>query len=137
MRIASLDRSQLASAKSVLAASCAFDRADVVADEKLFGLGLKGAPIAIGAWMSSDELAAIAEAPTTSDAATSAARSFRAAPASISTGAAAIASPHDGHASAPAAQGRPQPRQNAGSTRRKALTGAPARAGKSGARRRS
>ena len=68
MRIASLDRSQLASAKSVLAASCAFDRADVVADEKLFGLGLKGAPIAIGAWMSSEELAAIAEAPTTSDA---------------------------------------------------------------------
>lgn len=58
MRIASLDRSQLASARSVLATSCAFDRADVVADEKLFGLGPKGAPIAIGAWMSSDELAA-------------------------------------------------------------------------------
>jgi GNAT superfamily N-acetyltransferase len=58
VRIASLDRSQLASARSVLAASCAFDRADVVADEKLFGLGPKGAPIAIGAWMGSDELAA-------------------------------------------------------------------------------
>ncbi|GEM_PF-989453 len=62
MRIASLDRSLLASAKSVLAASCAFDRADVVADEKLFGLGLKGAPIAIGAWMSSDELASLGAA---------------------------------------------------------------------------
>ncbi|MFN0249434.1 MAG: GNAT family N-acetyltransferase [Kofleriaceae bacterium] len=57
MRIASLDRSQLASARSVLAAACVFDRADVVADEKLFGLGPKGAPIAIGAWMSSEELA--------------------------------------------------------------------------------
>ncbi|MGE0402094.1 MAG: GNAT family N-acetyltransferase [Kofleriaceae bacterium] len=65
MRIASLDRSQLASARSVLASSCPFDRADVVADEKLFGLGPKGAPIAIGAWMSSDELAG-----TTSNAAT-------------------------------------------------------------------
>lgn len=57
MRIASLDRSQLASARSVLAASCAFDRAGVVADEKLFGLGPKGAPVAIGAWMSSSERA--------------------------------------------------------------------------------
>lgn len=57
MRIAPLDHSQLASARSVLAAACAFDRADVVADEKLFGLGPKGAPIAIGAWMTNDELA--------------------------------------------------------------------------------
>jgi mycothiol synthase len=56
VRIASLDRSQLASARSVLATSCAFDRADVVAAEKLFGLGPKGTPIAIGAWTSSEEL---------------------------------------------------------------------------------
>jgi GNAT superfamily N-acetyltransferase len=63
VRIASLDRSQLASARSVLAAACAFDRADVVADEKLFGLGPKGAPIAIGAWMTSEELAGASTSP--------------------------------------------------------------------------
>jgi GNAT superfamily N-acetyltransferase len=39
VRIASLDRSQLAEAELVLADACAFDRATEVGDEKLFGLG--------------------------------------------------------------------------------------------------
>ena len=34
----------------MLAAACAFDRADEVADEKLFGDGPRGAPQALGAW---------------------------------------------------------------------------------------
>lgn len=50
MHIASLDRSSLADATAVLAASCAFDRAAEVADEKLFGAGPAGAPRTLGAW---------------------------------------------------------------------------------------
>ena len=50
MRIGPLDRSQLADATAVLAAGCAFDRADVVADEKLFGPSPRGLPRTLGAW---------------------------------------------------------------------------------------
>lgn len=50
MRIDTLDRSELSAATVVLAAGCAFDRADVVAEEKLFGEGPKGPPRAFGAW---------------------------------------------------------------------------------------
>jgi mycothiol synthase len=50
MRIATLDRSSLAEATAILAAGCAFDRADAVADEKLFGAGPAGAPQPLGAW---------------------------------------------------------------------------------------
>jgi mycothiol synthase len=50
VHIASLDRSSLADATDVLAASCAFDRAAEVADEKLFGAGPDGAPRPLGAW---------------------------------------------------------------------------------------
>ena len=50
MRVASLDREQLGEAERVLAAACAFDRASVVADEKLFGRGPTATPVAFGAW---------------------------------------------------------------------------------------
>src|SRR5262245_20801344 len=50
MRIAPLDRSQLAEAELVLADACPFDRATDVAEEKLFGDGPTGAPLALGAW---------------------------------------------------------------------------------------
>ena len=50
MRIAALDRSQLAAAAAVLAAACPYDRAAEVADEKLFGDGPPGPPRALGAW---------------------------------------------------------------------------------------
>ena len=50
VRIGSLDRLQLADAARVLADACAFDRAGVVADEKLFGPGPQGQPRAFGAW---------------------------------------------------------------------------------------
>ncbi|HEV7554391.1 MAG TPA: GNAT family N-acetyltransferase [Kofleriaceae bacterium] len=51
MTPALLDRSSLADARRVLGAACAFDRADVVADEKLFGDGPNGPPRAFGAWL--------------------------------------------------------------------------------------
>ncbi|HEU4728137.1 MAG TPA: GNAT family N-acetyltransferase [Kofleriaceae bacterium] len=50
MRIAPLDRSALADAVAVLAKACAFDRADQVAEEKLFGASPRGQPQALGAW---------------------------------------------------------------------------------------
>ncbi|MDX2093677.1 MAG: GNAT family N-acetyltransferase [Kofleriaceae bacterium] len=50
MRIDALDRLQLHAATTVLAAGCAFDRAEVVAEEKLFGDGPKGPAQALGAW---------------------------------------------------------------------------------------
>jgi GNAT superfamily N-acetyltransferase len=50
VRIGPLERSSLPEATAVLAAGCAFDRAAVVADEKLFGDGPTGAPQALGAW---------------------------------------------------------------------------------------
>ena len=45
-----LTLADLDDATRVLADSCAFDRADVVAREKLFGAGPTGTPQAIGAW---------------------------------------------------------------------------------------
>lgn len=51
MRIEPLDRSMIGGATAVLAGACSFDRAGIVADEKLFGDGPAGAkPIAFGAW---------------------------------------------------------------------------------------
>lgn len=50
MRIEPLDRAALPEATAVLAEACAFDRADVVAEEKLFGAGPSGAPHALAAW---------------------------------------------------------------------------------------
>jgi GNAT superfamily N-acetyltransferase len=50
VQIGALDRTMLAAAERVLGAACAFDRAAEVADEKLFGAGPHGAPIALGAW---------------------------------------------------------------------------------------
>ena len=48
--VAPLQRARLAEAEQVLAESCAFDRAAVVADEKLFGPGPTSAAQAFGAW---------------------------------------------------------------------------------------
>jgi mycothiol synthase len=50
VRIATLERSSLRDATAVLAASCAFDRAAVVAEEKLFGDGPGCTPRPLGAW---------------------------------------------------------------------------------------
>ena len=54
MRVATLDVTELFAAVHVLRASCAFDRADVVAHEKLFGAGPTGTPHALGAWEGSE-----------------------------------------------------------------------------------
>src|SRR4051794_11217198 len=54
MRIAPLDRSQLAAAELVLADACAFDRATEVAEEKLFEPAPTGPAIAWGAWDGSE-----------------------------------------------------------------------------------
>jgi len=51
VRIAPLDRALLEDARAVLAASCAFDRADLVADEKLFEPGPSDPAHALGAWL--------------------------------------------------------------------------------------
>jgi mycothiol synthase len=59
VRIGSLDRTQLAEARRVLAHACAHDRAAEVADEKLFGGAPGGEPRAFGAWCG-DELAGVA-----------------------------------------------------------------------------
>ena len=59
MTPAPLDRSSLADARRVLTAACAFDRAGIVADEKLFGDGPSGPPRAFGAWIA-DELVGVA-----------------------------------------------------------------------------
>src|SRR3954463_16720116 len=50
MRVGPLDRAELAAATHVLREACAFDRADVVAEEKLFGPGPAGPASALGAW---------------------------------------------------------------------------------------
>ena len=60
MRIDALDRAQLAAAQRVLAAGCAFDRAAIVADEKLFGDGPSGPPRAFGAWDERGNLVGVA-----------------------------------------------------------------------------
>jgi len=49
----------LPAATALLAGACAFDRAGVVAEEKLFGPGPTGTPQAVGAWIG-DELAGVA-----------------------------------------------------------------------------
>ncbi|MFT3695062.1 MAG: GNAT family N-acetyltransferase [Kofleriaceae bacterium] len=54
MRIESLDRGHLAVARELLGRSCAFDRADDVADEKLFGAGPSSTARAIGAFDGND-----------------------------------------------------------------------------------
>ena len=59
MHVGPLDRAELAAATRLLHAACAFDRADVVADEKLFGAGPAGPPSAFGAW-DGDELVGVA-----------------------------------------------------------------------------
>ena len=59
MRVAPLDRSQLAMAELVLADACAFDRATEVAEEKLFGPGPTAPSIAFGAWQD-EELVGVA-----------------------------------------------------------------------------
>ena len=59
MRVGPLDRDQLAAATHLLREACAFDRADVVADEKLFGPGPAGPASALGAWVG-DELVGVA-----------------------------------------------------------------------------
>lgn len=59
MRIAPLERELLDDARAVLAAACAFDRADVVAEEKLFGGGPSDAAHALGAWHD-DQLVGVA-----------------------------------------------------------------------------
>jgi len=59
MRVGPLDRAELAAATTLLREACAFDRADVVADEKLFGPGPAGPASALGAW-AGDELAGVA-----------------------------------------------------------------------------
>lgn len=50
MNIGYLPRARLAEAEAVLAESCAYDNASVVADEKLFGPGPTSAAQAFGAW---------------------------------------------------------------------------------------
>lgn len=59
MRVEPLERSQLPAAAALLGRACAFDRADVVADEKLFAPGPSGTVQAFGAWDGS-ELAGVA-----------------------------------------------------------------------------
>jgi len=59
VRIAPLDRTQLAEATRVLAVACVHDRAAEVADEKLFGSAPGGAPHAFGAWLG-ESLAGVA-----------------------------------------------------------------------------
>jgi GNAT superfamily N-acetyltransferase len=72
MRVAPLPRSQLPFAEVVLADACAFDRADEVAEEKLFGPGPLsapkpgaerpeiGLPSTFGAWNDANELVGVA-----------------------------------------------------------------------------
>jgi len=51
VRIEPLDRSMIGGATAVLSGACSFDRAGIVADEKLFGDAPNGAkPTAFGAW---------------------------------------------------------------------------------------
>jgi len=50
VRVGPVDRFRLPEITALLEASCAFDRAAQVADEKLFGAGPSGLPDALGAW---------------------------------------------------------------------------------------
>ena len=50
MRVGPLERADLPAATALLGAACRFDRAALVADEKLFGPGPVGDPRAWGAW---------------------------------------------------------------------------------------
>jgi mycothiol synthase len=59
VRVEPLDRSMLPAATVLLAGACTFDRAAVVADEKLFGAGPNGTVQAFGAW-DGEELAGVA-----------------------------------------------------------------------------
>src|SRR6185312_6781030 len=59
MRVESLSLVDLDAATRVLADACAFDRADAVAREKLFGAGPTGTPQALGAW-DGEELVGVA-----------------------------------------------------------------------------
>lgn len=59
MRVGPLDRAELAAAARLLASACAFDRADVVAEEKLFGSAPAAIARAFGAW-EGDELVGVA-----------------------------------------------------------------------------
>jgi GNAT superfamily N-acetyltransferase len=59
-----IDRSFLPDIVAILAASCPFDRAAAVADEKLFGPGPGGPPRALGAW---DDGALVGVAATAGD----------------------------------------------------------------------
>jgi mycothiol synthase len=59
VHVAPLDRGLLEAAREVLAAACAFDRAAVVAEEKLFVAGPSSAAHAIGAWQD-EELVGVA-----------------------------------------------------------------------------
>ncbi|MEO7735588.1 MAG: GNAT family N-acetyltransferase [Kofleriaceae bacterium] len=59
MRIAPLDRALLADARAVLAVACAFDRADIVVEEKPFGDGPSALAHALGAWHD-DQLVGVA-----------------------------------------------------------------------------
>lgn len=54
VNIGYLARARLAEAEAVLAESCAYDQASVVADEKLFGPGPTSAAQAFGAWDGND-----------------------------------------------------------------------------------
>lgn len=54
VNIGYLPRARLAEAEAVLAESCAYDRASVVADEKLYGPGPTSAAQAFGAWEGND-----------------------------------------------------------------------------------
>ncbi|CAN5892740.1 hypothetical protein BH11MYX2_BH11MYX2_16090 [soil metagenome] len=51
MRIATLEREHLVEACDALAVACPFDRADIVAEEKLFGAAPAGSSTAFGAWI--------------------------------------------------------------------------------------
>ena len=60
VRVAPLDRSDLAEAELVLADACAFDRATEVAEEKLFDPGPAGPARAFGAWDVTNRLVGVA-----------------------------------------------------------------------------
>lgn len=59
MRVGPLDRADLAAATRLLATACELDRAEVVADEKLFGIAPAAVARAFGAW-EHDELVGVA-----------------------------------------------------------------------------
>jgi GNAT superfamily N-acetyltransferase len=60
MHVGQLPRARLAEAKQVLEQACAFDRAAIVVDEKLFGPGPQSAVQSVGAWDDADNLVGVA-----------------------------------------------------------------------------